>query len=85
VAIERSGDRLDRPGRDLVTLANEVAQLAHHRARHAHGVVGAVEGQHVAAQEHLAVEMSLERLHHNVAGAGELGGDLVGELELGAH
>ena len=47
-----------------------------------HGVVVAVKRQHVPPEEDLAVEVLLERLHDRVAWTGELGGDLVGELEL---
>ncbi len=83
VAVERAGDRLDRAGRDLVALAHQVGHLAHDGPRHRDGVVVAVERQHVAPQEDLAVEVLLERLHHHVARAGELRGDLVGKLELG--
>ena len=84
-AVERAGDGLDRAGRDVVALADEVGELAHDRAAGRDLVLGAVEREHVAAQEHVAVEVLLERLHHLVAGPGELGGDFVGKLELGAH
>ena len=50
-----------------------------------HVVVVAVEREHVAAQEDVAAEVLLERLHHHVARAGELGGDIVRELELAPH
>ncbi len=82
VAVERAGDRLDRARRDLVPLAHEVGHLADDRARHRHRVVVAVQRQHVAAEEDLAVEVLLERLHHRVARAGELGGDVVRKLQL---
>ena len=45
----------------------------------------AVEGEDVAAQEDLAGEAVLERPHDHVAGARELGGEIVGQLDLGAH
>ena len=83
MAVEGAGDRVDRARRDLVPLADQVRQLAHDRLGHRHLAVGAVECQDIAAQEHVAVEMTLERLHDRVARAGELAGDLVGELELG--
>ena len=83
--VERGPDRLDRARGDVVPLANQVGQLPHHGAPHGHVLVGAVEGEHVAAQEDLAVEVLLEGPHDRVAGTGELGGDVVGELELRAH
>src|SRR3712207_8437575 len=43
VAVQRLGDRLDRARGDLVALAHQVAELAHHRPGHAHGLVGAVQ------------------------------------------
>ena len=73
------------PGRDLVALADQVGELAHDRPADRDVVVVAVERQHVAAQEDLAVEVLLERLHDRVARARQLGGDLVRELELRAH
>ena len=78
------GDRLDRAGRDLVALADQVGQLAHDGLGHADLVVAAVDRQDVAAQEDVGVEVALERLHHDVAGPGQLGGDFVRELELAA-
>ena len=68
-----------------MALAHQIGQLAHDRAAHADGVIGAVEGEHVAAEEDLAVEVLLERLHDNVLRAGQLGGHVVGKLELQAH
>ena len=44
----------------------------------------AVQRQDVATKEDVAVEVAFQRLHDRVAGAGELAGDLVGQLELGA-
>ena len=85
VAVERARDRLDRAGADLVPLADEVGQLAHDRAAHRDVVVLPVEGQHVAAQEDLAVEVLLEGLHHQVTRARELRGHIVGQLELDSH
>jgi len=60
------------------------ARCAHRKGRsavsfgHRHVLVGAVEGHHVPAQEHVAVEVLLERSHHLVPRARQLGGDLVG-------
>ena len=68
VAVERSGDRLDRARCDLVTLADQVGHLPHDRARRGNGVVVPVEREHVPAQEDLAVEVLLEGLHHRIAG-----------------
>ena len=85
VTVERACDGLDRAGRDLVALANEVGHLADNRAGGGHGLVLAVEREHVPAQKDLAVEMLLEGLHHRVAGPGELSGDLIRKLELDSH
>jgi hypothetical protein len=77
VTVERAGDRLDRSGRDLVALAHEIGHLPHDGSRHGDRVVVAVERKHVPPEVDLAVEVLLERLHHRVAGACELRGDLV--------
>ncbi len=85
VAVERPADRLDRAGRDVVALADEVRHLAHHGLGGGHLPRAPVERQHVAAQVHVAVEVVLERLHDRVVGTSELGCHVVGELEPGAH
>ncbi len=64
---------------------DQVGQLADHGAAHLDRLVLAVEGEHVAAQVDLAVEVLLERPHDLVARARELGGHLVRKLELDAH
>ena len=43
------------------------------------------EREHVAAQEHVRLEMRLQRAQHRVSGAGELTRHRVVELELLAH
>ena len=85
VAVERPGDRLDRARRDLVARADQVGQLADHGPSHPDGLVVAVEGEDVAAQVDLAVEVLLERLHDLVAGPGQLGGHFVRKLQLRTH
>ena len=85
VPVEGAGDRLDGARRDLVAEADQVRQLAHHRLGGGHLAVAALEREHVAAQEHVAVEVSLERLHDHVPGTGQLRGHVVGELQRGSH
>jgi hypothetical protein len=82
VLLERAGDRLDRAGGDVVPLAHEVRDLRDDGAAHLDLLVGPVECEHVAAEEDVRLEGDLERLHDRVARARELGGDLVGELDL---
>ena len=65
-------------------MADEVAEIRT-TGRPMLRVVGPVKGEDVAAEEHLTVEMFLERLHDHVARAGELGGNLVRELQLRSH
>jgi hypothetical protein len=84
VAVERGRDRLDRARGDLVALADEVGQLANDRLPDLDGGGVAVEREHVPAQVDVAVEVALERLHDHVARPGELGGDVVRELDLAA-
>src|SRR4051812_37684626 len=85
VLVERVGHRGDRPLGDLVALLDEVRQLAHDDRRGGHRLRLAVEGDDVAAQEQLAVDVALEGAQDLVVGAAQRGGDLVGELELAAH
>ena len=68
-------------GRDLMALADQVGELAHDGLGRADLVVAAVDCQHVPAQVDVCVEVALERLHHDVPGPRELGGDFVGKLE----
>src|SRR4029079_12234586 len=82
VPVEGAGDRLDRAWRYLVALAHQVGHLAHDGAGHGHGGLVAVQREHVPAEEDLAVEVLLQRLHHRVARPCELGGHLVRKLEL---
>src|SRR5262249_45666505 len=85
VSIERPGDRGDRAGPDLVPALDQVGELTHDALAHAGLVLGPVECDQVAAQEHLAVEVLLERAQHGVLAAGQLGRDFVRQLELGPH
>ena len=82
VPVERAPDRLDRAGGDLVALDHQLGELTDHRLPHRHVLLGPVEGQYVAAQVDLALEVLLQRPHDQIVGAGQLGGDIVGELEL---
>src|SRR5207342_3066876 len=75
----------DRPGRDLVALRDQVGELANDRGARLDGFLLALERDDVAAQEDLAGQVALERLEHLVLGPGELGGNLVRKLDLGAH
>ena len=72
VLVERAGDGRDRPGGDLVALLDELGQLLHDGRGGLHGRLVAVEGDDVAAQEDVAVDVALERPEHRVAGAGQL-------------
>ena len=83
--VERAGDHLDRAGRDLVAVLDQLGQLVDHAASGVDVDVLALERQHVAAQVHGAVEMVFERLEHGVLGAGQFGGDAVVELDRGAR
>ena len=83
--VERIGHGGDRPLGDLVALLDEVRQLAHHHGGGRHRLGLAVEGDDVAAQEELALDVGLERAQDLVVGAAEGGRDLVGDLELAAH
>ena len=83
--VERAGHRLDRARGDLVALGDQVRELAHDGGAGLDGRLVALEREHVAAQEHVAVEMALERAQHGVLAAGQLGGHRVVELDRAAH
>ena len=83
--VEHARDGLDRGRPELVAARDERGQLAHDRRRGLHRVGLAVERDDVAAQVDRAVEVVLERAQDLVLGAGQLGRDLVGELELAAR
>ena len=85
VLVERVGDRGDRPLGDLVTLLDELGQLADHERGAGDRLRLAVERHDVAAEEQVALDVLLERAQDPVAGAAQRGGDLVGDLELAAH
>ncbi len=78
VRVERAGDGGDRARADLVPARDQVGELAHDALAGERLALLAVEREHVAAQEHLAVEMRLERAQHGVLAARQLGGDFVG-------
>ena len=65
--------------------ATSDGQLAYDGRRGLHRVGVAVERDDVAAQVDRAVEVLLERAQDLVLGAGQLGRDVVGELELAAR
>ena len=74
---------LDRAGRDLVTLRRRARPSRARPARRRATASGSPSSvTHVAAQEEVAVEVTLQRLEHRVLAAGQLGGDVVGELDL---
>ena len=85
VGVERSGHRGDRARADLVTARDQVGELAHDALADVRLALLPVEGEQVAAQVDLAVEMRLQRAQHRVLTAGQLGGDFVGELDLRSH
>ena len=84
VGGDRAGDRVDRRRRDVVAALDQADELVDHRRRLGDIGVVAVEGEHVAAQEHVAAEPLLELAQDRVLRAGELGGDRVVEGELAA-
>src|SRR3954447_21605719 len=85
VRVERAGHRGDRALRQLVARAHEVGHLTHDLLGGVHGLLAALERDDVAAQEHVGLEVALERLEHRVAAAGQLLGRLVVDLDLGPH
>jgi hypothetical protein len=50
VRVERAGDRLDRAGRDLVALGDQVGELVHHRSCSVDCVRLAIERQAISSQ-----------------------------------
>ena len=85
MGVERAGDGGDRAGADLVAPRDQVGELAHDPLAELHLALLAVERQQVAAQEHAAVEMGLERPQDRVLAAGQLRRDFVGQLDLRSH
>ena len=85
MGVERPRYGLDRAGRDLVALRDQVRELADHRCRGVDGLGLAFERENVAAEKDITLEMALERPEHGVFAARELRGDCVVELELLAH
>ena len=84
VLVQRVGDGGDGSGRDVVTLRDEVGQLADHGRGGLHRLVVPVERDDVAPQEQVAGDVFLQRPQHRVPAARQLGGDLVGKLDLAA-
>ena len=64
---------------------DQLGELAHDALAGVRLALLAVERQQVAAQEDLAVEVRLQRAQHHVLAARQLGGDVVGELDLRPH
>ena len=85
VRVERTRHRRDRPRADLMTARDQLGELAHDALAGVRLRLLAVERQQVAAQEHLALQMRLERAQHGVLAARQLDGDVVGKLDLGPH
>src|SRR4029077_6608001 len=82
VLIERAGDGLDRARGDLVSLLDQVDQLAYDGLRGADLGRLAVQGEDVAAEVEVDVEVALEGTEDRVLGAGQLRGDGVVDLKL---
>ena len=85
MGVERAGDGGDRAGADLVPARDQVGELAHDPLAELHLALLPVERQQVAAQEHAAGEMGLERPQDRVLAAGQLRRDFVGQLDLRSH
>jgi hypothetical protein len=60
IGLERSGDRLDGPGRNVVSALDQLDQLVDDRLRRAHIPGLALEREHIAAQVELAPQLALE-------------------------
>ncbi len=82
IRVERAGHRFDRARRHFVALLDQLDQLVDHGRRHLHVIRFAVEGEHVAAQVEVAVEVPAQLAQHRVLGARQLGGDRVVEGQL---
>ena len=79
--VERSEYRTDRVRPDLVASLDELHELVDHGARGGHVRVVAAEGQAVATQRDRALEPLPERIEDAVLHAGELGRDLVRDIQ----
>ncbi len=64
---------------------DQIGQLAHDPFAGARLVLLAVERDQVPAQKHPALQVCLQRAQHRVLTARQLGGDIVGQLDLGPH
>jgi len=82
VGVERAGHRFDRPRRHLVSVLDQLDQLVDDGGRGLHVIGLAVEGEHVAAQVEVAIEVPAQGAQHRILGARQLGGDAVLEREL---
>ncbi len=61
------------PGPDLVAGSDQLSELAHDTLTGARLTLIAVERKQVAAQEHLAVQVCLQRPQHHVLATRQLG------------
>jgi hypothetical protein len=84
VLVERARDRLDRAGRDLMALLDQVDQLADDRLRGLDPGRVAVQGEDVSAEVEVDVEVPLERPQDRVLRPRQLRGDGVVDGELPA-
>jgi hypothetical protein len=80
--VESSGDGLDRPRGDLMTLLDQTDELTEHGLGGLDLARVAIEGEHVAAQIEVDVEVTLQCLQDRILRAGQLGGHGVVDLEL---
>ena len=83
--VDRVEDRVDRAGADLLAALDEVDELLDDGPRLGDLRVVAVERQPVAAEVDRAAEPLAQRAEHAVADAGELGGDVVRNVENFLH
>ena len=68
-----------------MTACDQLRELSHHALTRARLALLAIEGQQVAPQKHLALQLRLQRAQHSVLTARQLGGDLVRQLDLRPH
>ena len=79
--VERAEHRVDRRRADLVAALDQLDELVDDRARLGDALVVALERQPVAAQADRAAQPLAQRVEHAVADAGQLGGDVVRDIE----
>ena len=79
--VERGEHGADRVGPDLMAALDELDELVDDRARGGDVLVVAAQRQPVPAQRDRAVEPLPQRVEDAVLDAGELGGDLVRDVQ----